>query len=226
MSANTQNRDDRFAKARATMVEEQLSYRGIYDPRVLQAMGEVPRDHFVDDDLADSAYADQPLPIGFGQTVSQPYIVALMAEFARIGPEDSVLEVGAGSGYAAAVLGKLARSVIAIERVPDLAERARNKLAELGIDNVRVIEGDGTLGWPEGAPYDAIIAAASGRDVPLSFLQQLSPGGRVVMPIGAPGDIQSLIAVTRQEDGTLERRELGQVRFVPLVGKQGWGEQA
>jgi protein-L-isoaspartate(D-aspartate) O-methyltransferase len=206
------------------MVKEQLSYRGIHDQRVLEACAEVPRERFVHPDLAQLAYDDQPLPIGFDQTISQPYIVALMAEFARIGPEDSVLEVGAGSGYAAAILGKLARSVVAIERVPELADLARERLADLGFDNVQVISADGTLGWPDGAPYDAIIAAASGRQVPLSFLRQLAPGGRVVMPLGAPGEVQMLVAITRNDDGTFARRELGQVRFVPLIGEEGWSD--
>lgn len=206
------------------MVERQLRGRGIGDERLLAAFAVVPREEFVSPELAAHAYSDGPLPIGCGQTISQPYIVALMAESARIGPTDRVLEVGAGSGYAAAILGRVAGSVIAIERMPELAAMARERLLRLGFGNVRIVEGDGTVGWPEDAPYDAILAAASGRDVPQSLVAQLAPGGRLVMPLGAPGAIQSLVAVTRREDGGLDREDLGAVRFVPLIGAEGWSE--
>lgn len=218
------DRDDPFGKARKAMVERQLRARGIKDERLLAAFAEVRREDFVDPHLASHAYSDGPLPIGSGQTISQPYIVALMAEAARVGAEDRVLEVGAGSGYAAAILGRVSRSVIAIERIPGLAASARERLARLGMDNVRVVAGDGTLGWREGAPYDVILAAASGRDVPQSLAAQLSPGGRLVMPLGAPGAIQHLVALTRREDGSLDRVDLGAVRFVPLIGAEGWSE--
>lgn len=206
------------------MVDRQLRARGIRDERLLAAFADVPREQFVAPELAPNAYSDGPLPIGHGQTISQPYIVALMVEAAAIAPSDSVLEVGAGSGYAAAILGRLAQSVIAVERVPELADEARQRLAALGFGNVRVVGGDGTLGHPEKAPYDAILCAASGREVPQSLVAQLAPGGRLVMPLGAPGSIQHLVVVTRAEDGTLARRELCAVRFVPLIGVEGWSD--
>jgi protein-L-isoaspartate(D-aspartate) O-methyltransferase len=215
---------DEYSGARTAMVERQLRGRGISDPRLLQAFAEVQRELFVDPALAHLAYSDGPLPIGFGQTISQPYIVALMIDAARVGPSHRVLEIGAGSGYAAAILAKLAASVIALERISELARLARHRLEQLGLGNVRVVEGDGTLGHVEGAPYDAILAAASGRDVPRSLVAQLAPGGRLVMPIGAPGAIQHLVAVTRLDDGTLDRCDLGAVRFVPLIGAEGWRE--
>lgn len=224
MSANTRESRDRFAEARALMVERQLRRRGIRDERLLEAFAAIPRERFVDQRLDHLAYFDQPLEIGFGQTISQPYIVALMIEAVAVRPSDRVLEVGAGSGYAAAILSRLARSVVAIERVPELAAQARERLARLGFDNVEIVEGDGTLGWPDGAPYDAILAAASGREVPPSLVEQLAPGGRLVMPMGAPRSVQTLLLVTRHEDGTLESRDLGRVRFVPLIGEQGWSE--
>lgn len=224
VSANKQDGRDRFAGSRALMVERQLRRRGISDERLLEAFAEVPRERFIDPRLDHLAYFDQPLEIGFGQTISQPYIVALMIEAVGIAPCDRVLEVGAGSGYAAAIVGRLAHSVVAIERVPELAAQARERLARLGFDNVEVVQGDGTLGWPEAAPYDAILAAASGRDVPPSLVEQLAPGGRLVMPMGAPGAVQTLLLVTRRDDGSLDRRDLGRVRFVPLIGEQGWSE--
>ena len=226
MSANPKQGRDPFAETRALMVERQLRRRGIGDERLLEAFAAVPRERFVDPELDHLAYFDQPLPIGFGQTISQPYIVALMIEAVGIAPGDKVLEVGAGSGYAAAILGRLARSVVAIERVPELAASARERLAALGLANVRVVEGDGTLGWPEAAPFDAILAAASGREVPPSLLDQLAPGGRLVMPMGAPRAVQTLLMVTRREDGTLDRTDLGRVRFVPLIGAEGWSEKS
>ena len=208
------------------MVDRQLRSRGIGDERLLAAFAEIPRERFVAAELAPFAYSDGPLPIGHGQTISQPYIVALMIEAAALSPSDKVLEVGAGSGYAAAILGRVACSVIAVERVPELAAEARERLAGLGSQNVRVVEGDGTLGFSTAAPFDAILAAASGRDVPQSLVAQLAPGGRLVMPLGAPGAIQHLVVVTRREDGTLDRRDLGAVRFVPLIGAEGWGAES
>lgn len=215
---------DPFAETRALMVERQLRRRGIADERLLEAFATVPRERFVDPKLEHLAYSDGPLPIGFGQTISQPYIVALMIEAVGIAPGDKLLEVGAGSGYAAAILARLASSVIAIERVPELAASARERLAGLGVANARVVEGDGTLGWPDAAPFDAILAAASGRDVPQSLVAQLAPGGRLVMPTGAPGAVQTLLLITRCDDGTIDRTDLGRVRFVPLIGAEGWGE--
>ena len=208
------------------MIERQLRARGIRDERVLAAFRAVPREQFVAEELAPHAFSDCPLPIGCGQTISQPYIVALMAEAAAITPSDKVLEVGAGSGYAAAILSRLATSVIAVERIKELATEARERLARLGFETIQLIEGDGTLGWSDGAPYDAILAAASGRDIPPSLIAQLAPGGRLVMPVGAPGDIQHLVLATKRADGRLDRRDLGAVRFVPLIGAEGWGERS
>lgn len=204
------------------MVERQLRRRGLGDARLLAAFGAVPRERFVDPPFRDLAYADRPLPIGAGQTISQPYVVALMIDSAAVGESDRILEVGAGSGYAAAILGFLAKSVIAVERCHDLAVAARARLADLRFENVAVVEGDGSLGWPEGAPYDAIIVSASGREAPPSLIEQLAPGGRLVMPLGAPGAVQQLIRIRREQDGGLTRDSLGDVRFVPLIGEEGW----
>lgn len=204
------------------MVERQLRRRGIRDDRILDAFRSVPREEFVGQEQAAHAYGDHPLPIEAGQTISQPYIVALMIEAARIGPGDKVLEVGAGSGYAAAVMSRIAREVIAIERHSQLAEAAAGRLAVLGYDNVLVFEGDGTRGWTAEAPFDAILAAASGSHVPQALVDQLAPGGRIVMPLGDAGAVQTLVKVTKAADGRLAQSELGQVRFVPLIGEQGW----
>ncbi len=191
-------------------------------PTLLAAFRAVPREEFVSSEYADHAYQDSPLPIESGQTISQPYIVALTIDAAGIKAGDKVLEVGAGSGYAAAVIGRIADRVVAVERHHRLVELAQERMQRLGYDNVRIVEGDGTLGWPEEAPFDAIVAAASGSHVPKSWLEQLKPGGRIVMPIGDPGSSQSLIKVTKREDGSLEREDLGGVRFVPLVGQEGF----
>lgn len=203
------------------MVEQQLVPRGIEDQRVLDAMRRVPRHLFVEASAAPYAYEDHPMPIGDGQTISQPYIVALMLQAARIGPEDVVLDVGTGSGYAAAVAALLAHRVVSIERHPGLAVGAAATLDALGY-RVEVVTGDGTLGWPAGAPYDVILAAATGPAVPAAWRAQLAPGGRVVMPVGRPGGAQHLAAFTRGDDGSLEETNLGGVAFVPLLGEQGW----
>jgi protein-L-isoaspartate(D-aspartate) O-methyltransferase len=211
-----------FTTLRERMVNRQIAARGLDTPALLAAFRAVPREDFISGDYADYAYQDSPLPIESGQTISQPYIVALTIDAAGIGPGDKVLEVGAGSGYAAAVIGQVAGEVIAIERHHQLVDLAQSRMRRLGYDNVRVVEGDGTLGWPEEAPFDAIVAAASGSHVPQSWIAQLKPGGRIVVPLGDPGSIQSLIKVTKHEDGTLEREDLGGVRFVPLIGKEGF----
>jgi protein-L-isoaspartate(D-aspartate) O-methyltransferase len=203
------------------MVEEQLARRGIEDQRVLDAMRRVPRHLFVDEAAAPYAYEDHPMPIGDGQTISQPYIVALMLEAARIGPEDRVLDVGTGSGYAAAVAAELGHHVVSVERHPDLAVGAAATLEALGY-RVEVVTGDGTLGWPPRAPYDAIVAAATGPSVPPAWVEQLAPGGRIVMPVGRPGRAQHLALFERAADGTLRETNLGGVAFVPLLGAQGW----
>jgi protein-L-isoaspartate(D-aspartate) O-methyltransferase len=207
-----------FAMLRERMVTRQIMARGIDDPALLAAMRAVPRELFVAPKLAHSAYDDRTLPIDAGQTISQPYIVALMIAGAGIGPNDHVLEVGAGSGYAAAVLGQVAHDVIAIERHPELALAAARRIEALGYDNVRIVEGDGTLGWPEAAPFDAILVAAGADHVPPALIAQLRPGGRLVMPIGPQWGGQSLVRLTREDDGSLTRQTLCAVRFVPLIG--------
>jgi len=189
-------------------------------------MRRIPREEFVPSRLREFAYEDSPLPIEAGQTISQPYIVALMISQARIRPGDRVLEIGAGSGYAAAVMAAIALKVYAIERVPELAEGARERLDKLGYDNIELRVGDGTRGWPEAAPFDAILAAASGPEVPEVLLQQLAPGGRLVMPIGTMREHQRLTLVTRTGNGRFEQKALGDVRFVPLIGEHGWRDDA
>lgn len=211
-----------FTTLRERMVERQIAARGLDDPRLLSAFRAVPREEFVGSDHAGYAYQDSPLPIESGQTISQPYIVALTIYAARIGPGDKVLEVGAGSGYAAAVIGQIAGEVVAIERHHELMELAQQRMKRLGYGNVRIVEGDGTLGWPAEAPFDAIVAAASGSHVPQSWIAQLKPGGRIVMPLGHPHSVQSLVKVTKQDDGTLKHEDLGGVRFVPLIGAEGF----
>jgi protein-L-isoaspartate(D-aspartate) O-methyltransferase len=211
-----------FAREREAMVERQLRRRGITDQRILEAFRAVPREAFVAPEYAHLAYGDHPLPIEAGQTISQPYIVALMIEAAGIAPGDKVLEVGSGSGYAAAVISRIAAKVVGIERQDDLVEVSRERLERLGYDNVTIVEGDGTSGCPAEAPFDAILAAASGSHVPAPLVEQLKPGGAIVMPVGSPGWVQKLVKATRREDGTLQQTDLGGVRFVPLIGEEGW----
>jgi protein-L-isoaspartate(D-aspartate) O-methyltransferase len=211
-----------FSREREAMIERQLKRRGITEPMILDAFREVPREAFIAGNNVHLAYRDHPLPIEAGQTISQPYIVALMIQAAGIGLRDKVLEVGAGSGYAAAVISRIAGKVIAIERQHELVEVARERLQRLGYDNVEIVEGDGTRGWRDGAPYDAILAAASGSHVPRPLVEQLAPGGRIVMPVGDPGWVQQLVKVTKNDDGTLVQQDLGGVRFVPLIGEEGW----
>ena len=211
-----------FAELRERMVERQIAARGIRDPRLLEAFRQVPREEFVSSEYGVQAYGDHPLPIESGQTISQPYIVALMIEAAGIDDGDRVLEIGAGSGYAAAVMSRVAGEVIAIERKPELAEIARQRLRRLGFGNVTIVEGDGTRGWPERAPYDAVLVAAAGSRVPQPLIDQLAIGGRLVMPVGGRGWIQQLVKVAKGADGSLETEDLGGVRFVPLIGERGW----
>jgi protein-L-isoaspartate(D-aspartate) O-methyltransferase len=215
-----------FAAERESMVERQLRRRGITEQPILDAFLAVPREAFVGPEYAHLAYGDHPLPIEAGQTISQPYIVGLMIEAAGIEPGAKELEVGSGSGYAAAIIGRIAAKVIGIERQHELVEVARARLKRLGYDNVEIVQGDGTRGWPEEAPYDAILAAASGSHVPESLVEQLTPGGSIVMPIGSPGWAQKLVKATKREDGTLEQSHLGGVRFVPLIGAEGWSDGA
>lgn len=211
-----------FASEREAMVERQLRRRGIAGPHILEAFRAVPREAFVAPELAHLAYADHPLPIEAGQTISQPYIVGLMIEAAAIGPDAKVLEVGSGSGYAAAVISRIAKRVIGIERQHELVGIAAERMTRLGYDNVLIVEGDGTKGWPDEAPYDAILAAASGSHVPSALVEQLKPGGRLVMPVGDPGWVQKLVMVTKDASGSLQQSDLGAVRFVPLIGEEGW----
>ena len=213
-----------YRAEREAMVERQLRRRGITEPDILDAFRAVPREAFISDEHAHLAYGDHPLPIEANQTISQPYIVALMIQAAAIEPGDTVLEVGAGSGYAAAIISRIAAKVIGIERQHDLVKVAKGRLHRLGYDNVEIVEGDGTKGWPDGAPFDAILAAASGSHVPRALVEQLAPGGRLVMPIGDPGSVQELIKVTKQENAILKQESLGQVRFVPLIGEEGWSD--
>lgn len=213
-----------FVEARERMVAQQIAGRGLIDARLLDAFREVPREEFVAPGLADEAYEDRPLPIEAGQTISQPFIVAFMIDAARVRPGQRVLEVGAGSGYAAAILGRIAEEVVAIERHPELARLAAERMERLGYRNVRIVEGDGTLGFAEAAPYDSILAAAAGRDVPEALLDQLAEGGILVMPIGSPGGAQQLVRI-RRRGGRFEREEMEAVRFVPLIGEQGWPEE-
>ena len=213
---------DIYQKARERMVNTQIAARGIRDPRVLAAMRKVPRHLFVDEALKDQAYGDYPLPIGEGQTISQPYIVALMTEALELKGPEKVLEVGTGSGYQAAILAELARWVYSIERYPSLAQRAKRILEKLGYHNVIIKVGDGTKGWPEAAPFDAIIVTAAGPKIPEPLIAQLKDGGRLVMPVGDEWS-QYLIKVTKKGD-ELIKENLGAVRFVKLVGEYGFKE--
>lgn len=208
--------------ARLNMVDLQLVRRGLSDPRLLEAFRSVPREEFVPPGLAEFAYSDAPLPIAENQTISQPYIVALTVDALGVREPDRVLEIGTGSGYAAAILGKLAKEVYSVERLEPLASTARERLARLGYDNVHVLHADGTLGWAEHAPYDAIAVAAGGPDVPAALLEQLALGGRLVIPIGADESKQVLTRVTRIGPKSYQRESILSVRFVPLIGEQGW----
>ncbi len=211
-----------FAERREQMVRQQIEGRGITDRAVLAAMRAVPREAFVLPSYRHQAYEDTPLPIPARQTISQPYIVGYMIAVLELRPDDRVLEIGAGSGYAAAVLSRIVREVYTVERHRKLADYARERLAQLGYDNVRVRHGDGTQGWPEHAPYDGIIVAAGGPAVPDSLTAQLAAGGRLVMPVGRSREQQHLILVTRTDEATYRDERLVPVAFVPLIGDEGW----
>ncbi|MGB5627075.1 MAG: protein-L-isoaspartate(D-aspartate) O-methyltransferase, partial [Woeseiaceae bacterium] len=211
-----------FANRRERMVMDQIAARGVRDPDVLMAMGKVHREAFVPSEVRELAYGDTPLPIGAGQTISQPYIVAYMVEALSIRDSDKVLEIGAGSGYAAAVLAELASEVYTIERISELAENAAAHLREEGYDNVHVLNADGTRGWAKHAPFDAILVSAGAPVIPESLKDQLAFGGRMIIPIGADQRAQELVRITRCADGTFELEDLADVRFVPLIGEQGW----
>jgi len=206
--------------ARQKMVSRQLEFRGIVNQGVLDAMRRIPRHLFVDSDLVHRAYNDTPLPIGHSQTISQPYIVALMTQLLQLKPEDTVLEIGTGSGYQAAVLSELAAKVYTVERIPELAERARGVLEQVGADNVQVVLGDGSVGLEKYAPYDAIIVTAAAPDVPEPLKKQLDDGGTLVIPAGGRGT-QYLERWVRERD-RLQMERMVPVAFVPLLGKHGW----
>lgn len=211
---------DPWEAERDRMVETQLAARGIRDDRVLTAMRQVPRHLFVPEAMREVSYRDHPLPIGHGQTISQPYIVGMMTELLRISPDDRVLEIGTGSGYQAAILGTLAREVISIERIPEVARLAGANLAAAGIRNVKIVGGDGTLGYPPGAPYDGILVTAATPSVPGPLVDQLAEGGRLVAPVGTR-ELQELVRLTKH-GGELTREAFGGVVFVPLIGEHGW----
>jgi protein-L-isoaspartate(D-aspartate) O-methyltransferase len=214
---------DPYGSKRERMVAEQIAARGIRNSRVLDAMRRVPREEFVRRLSRSSAYEDHPLPIASGQTISQPYIVALTVEAARVDEHSHVLDVGTGSGYAAAVLAEIVADVVSIERHSELADGARAVLERLGYSNVTVVTGDGTLGWPDAAPYDAIVVAAAAPRVPDPWLEQLKDGGRLVMPLGTPGFGQKLKRFTLGQDRVPQMDDLGGVTFVPLIGAYGVG---
>ncbi len=216
--------EDPYREARLAMVERQIKARGVKNPLVLKAMQEVPRHEFIPEGSRKQAYADRPLPIGRGQTISQPYIVAYMTQLLRLCGGENVLELGTGCGYQAAILAHIARMVYSIELYPELAEQARQNLDRLGYHNVEITCGDGTLGWPEHAPFDGIIATASGPSVPEPLKEQLAVGGRLVMPIGEYRFGQYVVRVTRGGGDNFHMERLLDVAFVPLVGKYGWPE--
>lgn len=206
------------AAERAEMVRTQLAGRNITDPRVLEAMRRVPRHRFVPAEHAAEAYGDHPLPIGHAQTISQPYIVALMTQLAQVEPGQRVLDIGTGSGYQAAVLAEMGADVASIEIVPELAEEAKARLAALGYKNVHVRAGDGYRGWPERAPFGAIILAAAAPEIPQPLIEQLAVGGRLVLPVGEHYG-QELLVITKQKDGSLRRETVAPVMFVPMTGE-------
>ena len=210
---------------RQRMVSDQLRRRDIVDPQVLAAFGTVEREYFVPGELGTHAYDDAPLPIGAGQTISQPYVVAMTVQALQLRGHERVLEIGTGSGYAAAILGSLVREVETVERIEELAIAAAERLARLGFANVHVHHGDGTLGWPLAAPYEAIAVAAGAPRPPRSLLDQLAVGGRMVLP---HGDVehQQLVRITRRDAEHFDQEELGDVRFVPLLGAEGWPERS
>ena len=204
------------------MVERNVTARGVQDELVVEAMRKVPRELFLPKNLREFAYEDSPLPIAGEQTISQPHIVAFMAEALMLKGGEKVLEIGAGSGYAAAVLSQIAADVYTVERLGQLADKAAATLADLGYDNVHVLHGDGTKGWPEHAPYDAIVVAAGGPQVPESLKEQLKIGGRLVIPVGEDQRAQELVRVTRLSRDTYRSEDIADVRFVPLIGEEGW----
>jgi protein-L-isoaspartate(D-aspartate) O-methyltransferase len=209
--------DRRYAEARKTMIEDDLRARDITDAKVLEIMGRIPRHRFVPEHLLGLAYADRPLPIGHDQTISQPYIVALMTQAVRPGPESRALDIGTGSGYQAAVLAEMCKEVYSIEILKPLAESATKRLADMGYKNVTVRAGDGYRGWPDKAPFDVIIVAAAPDHVPQPLVDQLAKGGKLVIPVGQ--FFQELLIIEKQKDGTVRRKSIAPVRFVPMRGE-------
>ena len=214
---------DEYAEARRRMVLEQLSSRDIHSARVLEAMRQVPRHRFVPEDERDLAYADAPLPIGHRQTISQPYIVALMTQLLDLQGDERVLEIGTGSGYQAAILAVLAGQVYSVERLSELCQRARAVLSDLGLGNVTLVEGDGTQGLPEHAPYQAIIVTAAAPGIPEPLKEQLVEGGRLVLPVGGRGG--QMLERWRRRGGRFDREQIAPVAFVPLIGQHGWSSE-
>ena len=214
-----QGDDEAFRSKRDAMVTQQIEARGIDHPEVLRAMRTVPRHLFVSPQHRNEAYDDHPLPIGLGQTISQPYIVALMTQLADLDPDDVVLEVGTGSGYQAAVLSEIVEAVYTVELLAPLGEQARERLQELGYANVESRIGDGYHGWAEHAPFDAILVTAAAGHIPEPLVAQLKPGGLLIIPVGEPSRVQTLMRVEKAQDGTTTSRSLIPVRFVPLVGE-------
>lgn len=217
-SATSTAHEDKYAEEREGMVNWQIEARGIRDEEVLRSMESVPRHEFVPDEYLDQAYDDHPLPIGYGQTISQPYIVALMTELLELDRGEDVLEIGTGSGYQAAILAQITNQVYTVEIIPQLADSARQRLRRLGYDNIEVLNADGYYGWEEHAPYDAIIVTAAPDHIPHPLLEQLKEGGRLVIPVGPPGWIQTLWLITK-EDGEPQFHNKGGVTFVPLTGE-------
>lgn len=211
---------DDLAQKRFDMVERQIKARGVKNPLVLEALKNVPRHEFIPPALLEAAYEDTPLPISHGQTISQPYIVAVMVEAAEIKPGDAVLEIGTGSGYAAAVVAEIAKQVYTVERIEPLATDAIGRFKNLGYNNIEVKIGDGTLGWQEKGPFDAIIVTAGAPVIPSSLTKQLNEGGRLIIPVG-DAIMQHLLRI-RKKNGRLIQEILEAVRFVPLIGKEGW----
>lgn len=216
---------DRYKKQRSRMVETQIKSRGISDSRLLRAMETVPRHLFIDEGLIDQAYNDNPLPIGEKQTISQPYIVALMTQALKLNGKERVLEIGTGSGYQTAILASLAERVFSIERIAPLAVKARKILDRLNYYNVAIRVGDGSYGWKEEAPFDAIITTAAAPEIPQYLVEQLAVGGRLVVPIGGR-DVQTLYKLTRliENPQEIRKEDLGGCRFVSLIGESGWKE--
>lgn len=210
--------DDPQAERRAEMVETQIARRGVDDPRVLEAMRKVPRHRFMPPEMRDRAYDDSPVPIGHGQTISQPYIVAFMTQALDLKGDETVLEIGTGSGYQAAIFGELVKQVHSIEIVKPLGERAAEALADAGHVNVKTRVGDGFRGWPEAAPFDAIMVTCAPDDIPRPLVEQLAEGGRMIIPVGPQGEPQELILLTKRA-GQIERRNVLPVRFVPMTGE-------